>query len=68
MSGGHLTTDGVLENMKSDELYRFDVEGVKKLGTPSIGLLRAYKLLDSKREGPIVRRIDQVVIAQGYMR
>ena len=66
MSGSHLTTDGVLEDMKSDELYRFDVEGIKKLGTPSIGLLRGYKLLDPKREGLIVRRVDQVVIAQGY--
>jgi len=31
MSGSHLTTDGVLEDMKSDELYRFDVEGIKNL-------------------------------------
>ncbi|NJE26546.1 hypothetical protein E3E22_07950 [Thermococcus sp. MV5] len=67
MTETHLTSTEVFEDMKVDEFYRFDIEGIQKLGAPSSGLLKGYKLLDSKREGLIVRRVDQVVIAQGYL-
>ena len=66
MTESHLTVNDVFEDMRNNELYRFDIDGIKNLGTPSVGLLKGYKLLDSKREGPIVKKINQVVVAQGY--
>jgi len=66
MTSSHLSASGVFKDMGNDEFYKFDVDGIKKLETPSVGFLKGYKLLDSKREGFIVKRIDQVVIVQGY--
>ena len=66
MTESHLTVNDVFEDMRNNELYRFDIDGIKNLGTPSVGLLKGYKLLDSKREGSIVKKINQVVVAQGY--
>jgi len=62
----HLTASALIENMKSNERYRFDIEGIQKLGMPFFGLLKAYKLQDSTREGLIIKRVNEVVILQGY--
>ncbi len=65
-TGTHFTASSLLEDMRSNERYRFDIEGIQKLGMPHYGLLKGYKLQDSVREGLIVKRINQVVILQGY--
>ncbi|MBO8174118.1 MAG: hypothetical protein H0Z18_02540 [Thermococcus sp.] len=65
-TGTHFTASSLLEDMKNNERYRFDIEGIQKLGMPHYGLLKGYKLQDSVREGLIIKRIDQVVILQGY--
>ncbi|ALM75836.1 hypothetical protein [Thermococcus barophilus] len=65
-TGTHFTASSLLEDMRGNERYRFDVEGIQKLGMPHYGLLKGYKLQDSVREGLIVKRINQVVILQGY--
>ncbi|AHF81021.1 hypothetical protein [Thermococcus paralvinellae] len=66
MTGTHFTASSLLEDMKSNERYRFDVEGIQKLGIPHYGLLKGYKLQDSVREGLITKRVGQIVILQGY--
>ncbi|RKX44056.1 MAG: hypothetical protein DRP38_09875 [Thermotogae bacterium] len=50
MTESHLTVSDVFDDMRNDELYRFDIGGVKNLEASSVGLLKGYKLLDSKRE------------------
>ncbi len=65
-SGTHLTGGSVLDDLANNPKYTFDIDGLRRMGVPSFGLLKGYKLDASEKEGLLMKKVEQTVVVQGY--
>ncbi|CAB49534.1 hypothetical protein [Pyrococcus abyssi] len=67
-TGVCFTSSCLVEEMEKNELYKFNVTGIKAYGMPRIGLMQAFRLLDSRynRDKFKFERVNSVVIVRTF--
>ncbi|ASJ16437.1 hypothetical protein A3L04_04785 [Thermococcus chitonophagus] len=66
-TGTCFTSSCLKESMARDELYKFNITGMEEYGMPNFGIMRAYRVTDSRLVmgiHPHIERVNAVIIAR----